>query len=222
MNEKVLDIWAIQNNPNEIYSALKNITHDVVIFKNLLCKFKIGNNKISSRIFNNVIYSEGSDTFIMLQQGSEATIEEVEKYLNAHEIDYNIVNFMHVNQTQTSGDNKEFWFARESYVVEDAIKDSVEKGNNSCKYCPSIKSSIIFKYPVLKKIYDSDVLNATQLNDEVLLKISFRGLIEFEDKYILPTLSLHQKNLHFKDIMKLLNENNIDVNVDENLNNLLV
>ena len=57
MTNKVLDIWAIQNEPNEIYTALKNIKTDVLIFKNVICKFRVGDNLIN-RKFDNMIYSE--------------------------------------------------------------------------------------------------------------------------------------------------------------------
>ena len=55
MSERVLDIWAIQNNPEEIYNALENITHDVVIFKHLICKFKIGEKLIFSCLYDTLI-----------------------------------------------------------------------------------------------------------------------------------------------------------------------
>ncbi len=219
MTDRVLDIWAIQNYPNEIYTALKNIINDVVIFKHLICKFKIGNKLVQTCLYDSVIYSEGSDTLIMLKRDGKAEIQQAEKYFDEHEIDYQVVDFMPTEQTQIEGENKEFWFARDIYVVEDAVEDSIEKGNTSCKYDPSVKSSIIFKYPVHKKLEDSQVLNARFLDNEFLFKISFRGLVEFEDKYILSTISKVQNNIHYSDIMDILERHKINVQIDENLEN---
>lgn len=222
MTDRVLDIWAIQNYPNEIYTALKNITNDVVIFKHLICKFKIGNKLVQTCLYDSVIYSEGSDTLIMLKRDGKATIEQAEKYFDEHDIDYHVVDFMPTEQTQIDGENKEFWFARDGYVVEDAVEDSIEKGNTFCKYAPHVKSCIIFKYPVHKAMKNSSVLNARYLDDEFLLKISFRGLVEFGDKYILPTISQIQRNLYFSDVMHILNKYKIDVQIDENIENFSI
>lgn len=222
MTDRVLDIWAIQNYPNEIFTALKNITNDVVIFKHLICKFKIGNKIVQTCLYDSVIYSEGSDTLIMLKRAGKAEIQQAERYFDEHGIDYQIVDFMPTEQTQFEGDNKEFWFARDGYVVEDAVEDSIKKGNYFCQYAPMVKSSITFKYPVHRKLNDSPVLNACYLDEEFLFKISFRGVVEFDDKYILPTLSHVQKNLHFNDVMQILNKYKINVTIDENLDNFSI
>ena len=71
-------------------------------------------------------------------------------------------------------------------------------------------------------IENSQVLNARYLDDEFLFKIGFRGLVEFDDKYILPTISSVQNNLHFSDIMKVLSEHKIDVNVEHGVDNFSI
>ena len=198
-NERILDIWAIQKFPNELFTALNNIKKDVIIFKNCLCKFKIGNKKIKTRQFDTVIYSEESDTMIMLMRGGKATSEMAEKYLDEHNIMYHIVNFIELPEFKDDENLKEFWFAREKNVLEDAVDDSLKRNNSSCYYDPNTKSKLIFKYSLKN---DDDV---------IMFTISFKGIIEFEDKFILPTLSNNQHNLHKDDILELLNDKNISI-----------
>ena len=208
-DEKVLDLWAIQKYPNELYTALDNIKNDVIIFKNCICEFTIGKKRIKTRQFDTIIYSEESDTMIMLMRGGKATSEMAEKYLDEHGIDYHIVNLIELPDFKDDEKVKEFWFAREKYVVEDAVKDSVTKGQTTCKYDPDIKSKIIFKYRLIE-------------GDAPLIKIHFRGLIEFDDKYVLPTKSFVQWNLHREDVLKVLEDNNIDVEIYDANNNLQI
>lgn len=197
-DQHILDLWAIQKDPNELYIALDNIKNDVIIFKNCICVFKIGKKLVETRQFDTIIYSEESDTMIMLMRGGKATSDMAEEYLDQHNINYDIVNFIDLPQFECDDNMKEFWFAREMYVLENAIDDSIKKAETSCKYDPNIKSKLIFKY----------LLNN---GDAPMLKIVFRGLIEFQDKYILPTFSYKDKNLQEPAILKALDYKNIDV-----------
>ncbi len=197
MTDKILDIWAIQNNPEELYTALKNIKTDVVIFKNVICKFKVGSKTVKMQ-YDSLIYSEESDTIILLMRGGEAKIEDAEKYFEDNNIEYDIVNFMDLSEDYAPTKTKEFWFARESYVVEDAVKDSITKGNLSCYYNPDIMGHIYFDYYYGK--------NNKQGN---LISIPLKGYIEFEDKFILPTHSRKQKNIYVDDIINILKHNRI-------------
>lgn len=207
---QVLDIWAVQQSPHELYTALKYIKDDVIIFKNVICKFKIGNRIINSRQFDTVIYSENSDIMIMLARGGKATSEMAEKYLDEHGIEYNIVNFIELPAYEYDENVKTFWFAREQYVLEQAIDDSIEGGHTNCKYDPYTKSKIYFKYQL------------SDGSDAPMIKISFKGFIEFEDKYILPTLSTYQENLHKDDIYKVLQDKNVQVETFDINNDLLI
>ena len=55
-----MDIWAIQNNPNELEIALKNLSKDsdLLLYTNLTCNFSIGNTRITSKLFDTALYSE--------------------------------------------------------------------------------------------------------------------------------------------------------------------
>ena len=98
---------------------------------------------------------------------------------------------------------------RKKYVVEDAVNDSISKGQTHCKYDPEIISKIIFKYQL-------------EEGDAPLIKLTFKGLIEFDDKYVLPTKSYVQWNLHKEDILKVLEDNNIDVEIYDANNDLSI
>ena len=213
MIKTVLDIWAIQNNPDELYAALQNITHDVLIFKNLICKFLVGNKTIKTTQFDNIIYSEGSDMLILLQRDGKAKIEDAERYLQKKNIMYNVVEFIDVKPHEKPKKAKEFWFAREQYVLEDAIEDSKRKKITHCSYYPEVRSKMIFKYPTFFAYRDVLVDNPNYISNEPMMKIAFKGVIEFDDKLILPTVSKDRKNLHSDDILNTLSDYGIKTEI---------
>lgn len=63
-----LDIWAVQDDPEEVITALDNIKtdNDIILYTNALCKFQIGNENITSRQFDTFLYSEENDILVML------------------------------------------------------------------------------------------------------------------------------------------------------------
>ena len=213
MDSEILDIWAIQNNPLEIYSALKNIKSDVIIYKNVLCKFKIADKNVRYIKYNDVIYSKDSDVVIFLLRSNRQYLEKAEKYFDEHGVDYNIVTLMNTeNETKIEAKNlPEFWYARDAYVIEDAVSDSVSKGHNNCMFYPAVKSLIRFKYPTIKP--------DASMSSEELFGVNFLGLIKFEDKIILPTYSKNGNNITENEILSILQKYNIDtaVECEENL-----
>ena len=101
------------------------------------------------------------------------------------------------------GNYKEIWFAREKYVLVDAIKDSIARGNKNCEYNPEIKSSLKFEFPTDEK-------------NQILFRVNLKGLIEFEDKLIFTTRSAVQTNLLASDIYRILSKYNVKIYTNKN------
>ncbi len=211
MENLVLDIWAIQNNPSEIYAALQNIKSDVLIYKNVMCKFKIAGRNVKSLKYNDIIYSKDSDVVIFLLHSNKKILEQAEAYFEQNNIDYNIVEFMDTeskkNKQNETENLPEFWFARDVYVLEDAVKESVSMGNSNCQFYPNIQSLIRFKHPTIKA--------DASMGSEDLFGVNFLGLIKFEDKIILPTYAENENNITLTDILNILKKYEVSFEVDE-------
>lgn len=208
MENENLDIWAIQNNPMEIYSALKNITSDVIIYKNVMCKFKIASKNVKSLKYSDIIYSKDSDVVVFLMRNNRKFLEKAERYFDKNNIEYNIVEFMDTEGKHVQTENMpEFWFARDAYVLEDAVKESVSMGNYNCMFYPNVQSLIRFKHPTIK----SDA----SMGSEDLFGVNFLGLIKFDDKIILPTYSKNENNITATDVLNILKKYGVSVAVDE-------
>lgn len=169
-----LDIWAVQEDGSEIFTALDQIKSGVsIIYDNCVCNMSIGSNVIHCREFNTVIYNEESDVIILVMKTSSATKEDAIRYLSEKNLPFVEVTFMEQEDRNDELDVPIIWFAREAYVLEDAIKDSVEKGEQSCTYYPIIKGDLKLNY-----------INNNFAPEQVDGRL-FRGLISFEDKIIL-------------------------------------
>ena len=200
--EKILDTWTIQNNSDELYLALEKIaTNDVIIYNNVISSLKINKQLVKHCQFETIIYSEESDTAILLTRDGKVKSQMAEKYFDEHGILYTVINFMDLNKHYKRVDDlNPFWFARDGYVVRDAIEDSLNKNITSCKYYPAVKGKLLFKY---RQSDNGDYCP--------FMRISFKGIIKLKDKYVLTTLSPNQFNLHEEDVMEILNEYDIDV-----------
>lgn len=201
MKRKVLDIWAIETDPNELYTALAQLKTDVTIFENVICEFKIGAHVLQNRQFGTVIYSEESDTIILLTRGGKATVAQAEKYLEEHKIDYNKIVFIKDTTPYKDAECKDYWFARDKYVLDDALDNSLNNGVKDCEYDATIKASITFRY-----------LGKNERKYQ-LLKIPFKGMLELDDKFILITNSKYNKNITPDVVIDTLNKKGFETGI---------
>ena len=99
---KLLDMYAIQNYPNELSYALgKVFTHDTIVFENATIRIKIGNKIVKDKVFNIAVLSEKSDVLILVEKYSSVTAEDVYKQLDENRIKYHIVSFLEDKQEKT-------------------------------------------------------------------------------------------------------------------------
>lgn len=173
-----LDVWAIQANKDETRIALKRIKKDSsgnILYLNCWCKFNIGSKTIQNRIFDACFYSEESDTIILFAK-DKISEKEIIAYLEEFGISYTVVAFEELRSAENYRDDETFpevWFAREKYVLKDAIDESLTKGIHDCVYYPDIESSIELGYRA-----------TTDETFEVEGRFC-KGAVVFEDKIVL-------------------------------------
>ena len=193
-----LDVWAIQNYPAELYSALNNVKGGLnIIYSNVYSVITIGGRRIIGKNFDTFLYNEESDILIMLMKNGKATKQDIINYLEDNNKRYVEVTFDLRRDFKTDDSIPELWFARDLLVLDDAIKDSLKKNVNSCIIYPNAKG-------VLSLYFDSKGYNKTELDGRFV-----KSVIKFEDKIVLVT-----KNI---DYISLLKENNMNYEIDNNI-----
>lgn len=170
-----LDVWAIQYYPEQLFTALNQLKNGInIIYSNCTCEIKLASQNISTRQFDTFLYNEDSDILIMLMRGGKASKEQIIKYLEDNGKQYTEITFAPSVIDYKDGDNiPELWFSREKYVLEDALKDSLNNGINSCVFYPNVLGELNMGY-----IYD----NTKKSKIDVRI---FKGLVKLDDKLVL-------------------------------------
>lgn len=204
MENSNLDIWAIQREKEEINAALENVasSKNNILFRNCLCTFKIEETDINI-LFDTMFFAEDSDTLILLMRGGALSSEELIRELTKRDIFYNEVNFDDNDFSYEPDYNaKAIWFAREKYVLEDALKDSKEKGINQCNYYPNVEANLSMEYLTLT--FDKEKVDGRD----------FKGLIELDDKLILLVNQNDKRNLDMYGVFQAVEQIGIMTNVN--------
>lgn len=201
-----LDVWAVQNQPEDFETALNNIkitSRGNILYSNCHTEFCIGHNRIKTKKFNTVLVSKGSDALILFMKDGVATSEDVRSYLDQHNINYHEIIFKEPSgKTTTSTSSiKELWFAREKYVLEDALVDSKSKGHTTCDYYPKVNG-------ILQVGYRTESAEFVEVEGRKL-----QGLIEFPDKIVALIHQKDKRNMNELAVYETLSEHAIDTNV---------
>ena len=195
MNNRVPDIYAIQNYPEELGYALNHITtDDVVVFENASIKLRVGNKTIKDKFFEIVIFAEKSDIMILIDKYSPISKEEVFSELESRNINYHLVSFLSHKTQNYNQNTPELWFARNISVFKDACKDTKSKTDDlTYVFKRHVESELDFEFL-------TNSLNVTTFSG----KIVFSGFVKFADKTVLITTSNNVKGKHDK-IQEILN-----------------
>ena len=192
-----LDVYAIQNYKDETREALKNVKKDSYsnfLYVNCISTFKIGERSFN-RTYDMCFYSEESDIVIFFARGMISE-EEVIKYLD--EMNFSINRFIEQEDKYQNDDKiPEVWFAREKYVLEDAVDDSLSKDINKCIYYPELPAEISLGY-------EADNSHVYDIEGRIC-----KGVVLFKDKMILLVNQNDKRNLKEKDVMDVLKEKGI-------------
>lgn len=218
---KNLDVWAIQKHPKELFTALENVKTDkgdLILFTNLECKFLLGGKKVE-RSFDTSLYYDaenGNDALILLMKDGIATADQIRKYLEEKGFQYHEVSFskglkenllkefaIPYEEEKQDENIPELWFAREEYVLRDALNESIEKGNTTCDYYPALEGVLSLNYSSNERLSSFSVDGR---------KIS--GVIALEDKMILMINNGNDpRNLNPLQVQMVMDELNISTNI---------
>ena len=216
-----LDVWAIQKYPNELYTALENVktdTGDLILFTNLECDFEL-NGQAVKRSFDTSLYYDagnGNDALILLMKDGIATPDQIRKYLEQKGLNYHEVSFAKdvtkelpedfdnvYNEEKDDENIPEIWFAREEYVLRDALNDSIEQGNTTCDYYPLLQGFLSLNY------ITNSTLSSYSVDGRKIL-----GVITLEDKMILLINNGNDhRNISPFQAHKIMGELGVSVNV---------
>ena len=197
MTNSNYDIWAIQHQPEEVYNAIEGLENskDNTLFTNCRSYLRVGEKKLYVQ-FDTVFISEDSDRLIMLQKDGKVTPDAFRTILNDNHIPYNEVQFMKT-ESLPQEETKEIWFAREKYVLEDALKDSTAKGVDTCTYYPNLSGRLEFRYPVSEEEFAPFERQA------------IRGAMLLEDKIILLMSNSKEMNIKYPEALRILYEQDV-------------
>ena len=216
-----LDVWAIQKYPNELYTALENVktdTGDLILFTNLECDFEL-NGQAVKRSFDTSLYYDagnGNDALILLMKDGIATANQIREYLEKKQLRYHEVSFAKdvtkelpedfdnvYNEEKDDENIPEIWFAREEYVLRDALNDSIEQGNTTCDYYPLLQGFLSLNY------ITNSTLSSYSVDGRKIL-----GVITLEDKMILLINNGNdERNISPFQAHKIMEELGVSVNV---------
>ncbi len=202
-----LNILAVQDSFSDLIKAVDNIKtdNDLILYTNITDRLQIGDNRVTSRRFNTVLYSEENDIIIMLMKNGQATADNMRLLLDSKNMRYNEVCFDYYDTFEDIEDEiPELFFARDMKSLEEAFEDSVKKNNNTCECFPTLLGRLYLDY---QSTYNR---NCYKIDGRF-----FRGVIEFNDKIILLVSTAYEKNFDFYQIIELAKKHNIICNILE-------
>lgn len=203
-----LDVWAIQSDKSEMYTALDQIKKDgdVIIYTNLVCEFNVGNELVKSREFDKIVVSDQNDFLAMFMRKGPVTKQDICEYLDSKGIRYTEITF-EPSITDFNDDNliMPIWMARESYVLEDALNDSIECGDINFDYYPELPSDIELGYLTSRERVRYSVDGR-----------SFMGALISSNKIILLVSQGSEGNLSVSDTISILEKYGINYSIRKN------
>ena len=197
MTNSNYDIWAIQHNPEEVYTALDGLeeTQENTLYNNCISYLRVGDRKLYVQ-FDTAFYNEEKERLILLMKDGLLTRDQFVEILNRKGIPFNEVTFMQMDPL-TQDELKEIWFAKDRDVLTDAIQDSKRKGIDVCQYFPDLGGRFELRYPV----------GEDQL--VMLDRQGIRGAMVLEDKIIVLMSNSREENVKYPQALEVLQENDM-------------
>ena len=197
MTNSNYDIWAIQHQPEEIYNAIEGLegSQNNTLYTNCKSNLRVGEKKLFVQ-FDTALMCEDKERLILLMKDGKLTPDQFRSILEQRKIPYNEVHFMN-SIPYPQEELKEIWFARERYVLEDALKDSISKGVDTCSYYPHLSGRLELRYPLDEEVFT------------ILDRQAIRGAMVLEDKIILLMSNSKDMNIKFPEALRILQEQDV-------------
>lgn len=191
------DIWAIQQYPQEIVNAIDGLedSQDNILYNNCRSYLRIGDRKLKIQ-FDTALFCEDKERLILLKRDGNLTPDMLRMILDEKKIPYNEVTFLEGQPVQQD-ELKEIWFARDKYVLDDALRESRDKGIDVCEYYPDLGGRLELRYT------DDDGHYVT------FYKQSIRGAMILEDKIIILMGRGNKRNINFQQALCSIYDNDM-------------
>lgn len=200
-----LDIWAIEFSEKELDKALSNIKNEGtnILYTNCISELKLGENSYISKQYDTCIYNKENDLLILIMRNEEKTNHKVREYLNNKNILFHEVRFTNLNDVYVEDTNvPKLWFARDKEVLENAIKNSKNKGIDTCDFYPQVESELIMNYQGIEhnNPFDGRI---------------FKGLVKLKDKYVFIINQGDPRNMKNDDVVSVLMHQNMTIYISQ-------
>ena len=97
----------------------------------------------------------------------------------------------------------EAWFIREKYVLEDALKESKDRGITDCYYYPYVGGSL-------------ELSIQKEEQQDTVVQIKTKGIIQLEDKIALIIHHNYEKNMTTEEIKKVIKDYKFNLIIKKN------
>ncbi len=185
-----LDIWAVQEDGTEVFTALKNIKKGLsIVYKNCCSRIRIGDYYVKSRLFDVALYNEEADVLILIMKNSPASSKDMIDYLEANNLEYVEVTF-NSDYCISEDATPELWFARDRDVLKDALCDSVSHGYESGIFYPNMWGDLAVGY-------QTEVNGCFSIDGRI-----FTGAVLMPDKFILfvSQSGYGKRSINYRDV----------------------
>ena len=197
MTNNNYDIWAIQHYPQDITNAIDGLedSQDNILYSNCRSYLRVGETKIYVQ-FDTALFCEDKERLILLQKNGELTPDMFRGLLDEKRIPYHEVTFLE-GRPLSQDELKEIWFARDQFVLDEALKESKSKGIDVCEYYPDLGGRLELRYT------DDDG------NYVSFYKQSMRGAVLLDDKIIILMSRGNKRNVNFQQVLCTIYENDM-------------
>ena len=151
--------------------------------------------------YDTIFSSNRNELLLLLNEMYSEAFKYVlyEKNINYHEVTFQEENYEYKKPQK----NKEIVFARGLQTLKKSLKDSKKQGNKECIYYPNVKGKLKLRYYLIDD------------SKENIFDTKTKGLIELEDKIILLLDQDEEKNISYKQALKMLNDMHIIVSISD-------
>ncbi len=209
INYRQLDVWAIYRDPEHVFDALKiildskdKIKKPLTLFTNCVSNFTIDGKKIE-RNMDTLICSPEADIALILSAARyydedlgliSATPEIIARFLDKHEIPYEIVVGEPKKENLDDKDIPEIWMVRERFVLEDSLEESKQKGCTTCNLYSDTSANLSMGYYLSDGSYNE------------IWGLNYNCLVETDNSWTFMIDENDERNLSNEEVKQIIEE----------------
>ena len=187
-------ITAIQNNPSRLEQVLETIQDSQmnILIENCQGTVRLGNRTIN-REFGTALYSEDKDLLALFMRDGKPSQKELKRMLDDREILYHEVRLINSEEEPFDElEDKEICFVTNRRSLVEEVKDSKQKGIDTCTYYPKLLGRLN-----LRQIFESG-------EEELFDSKPIKAVLDLPDKMICIVSSGQEPSLYTRPVLKML------------------